>query len=508
METAKTPFYGIISIDARGGISRGDRIPWHRTPAGREDLKHFKAMTIAGGVVIMGRKTLDAMGGPLPDRFNIVVSRTLRPGMRVMSAALPVGKDGVTSETTVAVVTTDTLDEALRIGAAVPRSKRIYVIGGAELLTEALAHPDCCGVYTTIIPLDFGCDVAVPELLQSTSHMVALSSSGSSMYRYSDLVSVRSADTSMDEGENVVAGADGSEARYLALMAEIAALPPRPNRTGVPAASSFARRLEFDLCRDDNVAIIPLLTTKFVSWKSVVVELLWFLRGCRGDGDEHNTSYLERHGVKIWRGNTSREYLDGIGMTDQSEGYTGPIYGAQWRGSSTKYLARPIDDAPRADQLAAVVKSLLTDPFGRRHLVSAWNVEDLSEMVLPPCHYSFQFHIDEKLSGRLLNCIVNMRSADMFLGVPFNIASYALLTHIVAALVGVTAGRLVLSMADCHVYETHLAAVAEQCARLPGAYPRLHLPDAATLDEFAAADPAEFMLINYFCHEAISAPMA
>ncbi len=282
------------------------------------------------------------------------------------------------------------------------------------------------------------------------------------------------------------------EATYHRLLSELLSAPARPNRTEIPTRGAFMRTLRFNLTRG-NKPVMPILTTKEISFKAVVTELLWFLRA------EQNTEYLHAYGVKFWDANTTREALDARGLTDYKPGETGPIYGNQWRNWNG------VDDYRGVDQLQRVIGLLKTDPWNRRMIVTAWNPEQNDLMCLPACHYSFQFHVTPNLKGEagILNCAVNMRSADLALGVPFNIASYSLLTHIVALICDMKAGELAINMVDCHLYENHIDGVLEQLNRRPYMFPTLEfdhkLITATSIDEFANADPSQIKLVDY-CH--------
>lgn len=311
---------------------------------------------------------------------------------------------------------------------------------------------------------------------------------------------------------------DGERA-YQSLLRELLSAPSRPNRTGIPTQSLFAQTLRFDLTGNDGRRLMPLLTLKRTPFKAVVHELIWFLRGSA------DTTYLRKHGIKIWDGNTSREYLDSRGLAAYDEGQTGPIYGAQWRGVARRctddtdgWLARDVESHShgqgsqhhhqgRNDQLAETISLLRRDPYTRRAVVSAWNVEALGAMCLPPCHYSYQFWVDH---GGRLSCLVNMRSADIALGVPFNIASYALLTHMVSALLGRDGGELVIVMADCHLYADHAAAAEEMAYRRDPRPPAtITLPAAETIDDYAwKTGPDDYKLTGYDPHPAIRLAMA
>ncbi len=229
----------------------------------------------------------------------------------------------------------------------------------------------------------------------------------------------------------------------------------RMDRTGTGTLGVFGYQMRFDL--DDG---FPLLTTKKLHLKSIIHELLWFLSGST------NIGYLKEHGVRIWD-----EWAD-------DKGELGPVYGRQWRS-----WAAP--DGRSIDQMAALVERLKADPYSRRHIVSAWNPADIDTMALPPCHCLFQFHVAE---GRL-SCQLYQRSADIFLGVPFNIASYALLTMLVAQVTGYTPGDFVHTFGDAHLYLNHVAQADEQLAREPRALPRMTIsPDVPSLFDFSYRD--------------------
>ncbi|RYV52433.1 thymidylate synthase [Pengzhenrongella frigida] len=245
---------------------------------------------------------------------------------------------------------------------------------------------------------------------------------------------------------------------------------PKADRTGTGTRSVFGHQMRFDLAEG-----FPLVTTKRVHLKSIVYELLWFLRG------DSNVAWLQEHGVKIWD-----EWAG-------PDGELGPVYGAQWR-------AWPTPDGP-VDQITQVLETLRTDPDSRRMIVSAWNVAEIPKMALAPCHAFFQFYVAD---GRL-SCQLYQRSADLFLGVPFNIASYALLTHMVAAQTGLEVGEFIWTGGDCHIYDNHVDQVREQLSREPYPFPTLELTPAPSIFEYSFEDVT---MRDYRHHPAIKAPVA
>jgi thymidylate synthase len=265
---------------------------------------------------------------------------------------------------------------------------------------------------------------------------------------------------------------DHPERQYLDLVAEVvSAGARRGDRTGTGTLSLFGRQLRFDLAQG-----FPLLTTKKVHFKSIVLELIWFLRG------ETNVRWLQERGCSIWD-----EWAD-------DEGELGPVYGKQWRS-----WAAP--DGRVIDQIAAVAASLRANPDSRRHMVSAWNPADVEAMALPPCHCLFQFYV----AGGRLSCQLYQRSADVFLGLPFNIASYALLTHLMAREAGLAVGELIITLGDAHLYLNHLDQARRQLEREPYPFPSLRLSPGVRL---FAIEETDVIVEGYRAHPAIRAPIA
>ena len=260
---------------------------------------------------------------------------------------------------------------------------------------------------------------------------------------------------------------------YLNLLREVRSQGLlKEDRTGTGTLSLFGRQIRFDLSQG-----FPAVTTKKLHLKSILYELLWFLRG------DTNIGWLRQHGVSIWD-----EWAD-------EKGDLGRVYGAQWRSWRCP-------DGSTLDQIQQVVHSLRHNPDSRRHLVSAWNPGEIEEMALPPCHAFFQFYVAQ---GRL-SCQLYQRSADLFLGVPFNIASYAALTLMMAQVCGYQPGDFVHTFGDAHIYTNHLDQVDLQLSRQPFALPTLHLnPERRQLEEFVYED---FTLLHYEHHPAIKAPVA
>jgi thymidylate synthase len=273
------------------------------------------------------------------------------------------------------------------------------------------------------------------------------------------------------------------------------------DRTGVGTKSIYGTQLKFDLRNS-----LPVLTTKKVFWKGVVEELLWFIRG------QTDSKLLEAKGVKIWQGNTTREFLDKRGL-NYPVGECGPIYGAQWRAWGKYYNPNPDPNAVcinrvqsgGIDQLASVVETLRKNPNDRRMVVSAYNPDQLDMMCLPPCHVLHQYYVE---NGRL-HLMWYQRSNDFFLGSCFNISSYALLTCLIAKIVGLTPGSITYAMADTHIYLNHIEQAKEQLSRTPYPFPKLNIKkDIKSLTDIENLQFEDIELIDYQSHPAIKAPMA
>ncbi|KAF7597185.1 Thymidylate synthase [Aspergillus hancockii] len=306
------------------------------------------------------------------------------------------------------------------------------------------------------------------------------------------------------------------EYQYLDLVREILDHGERrPDRTGTGTLSIFAPRpLKFRL-NDNGRPILPLLTTKRVFTRAVITELLWFIQG--------NTSSqaLSDVGVKIWDGNGSREFLDNLGLTHREEGDLGPVYGFQWRHFGADYVDAKTDYTGQGvDQLAHIIHKLRTDPYDRRLILSAWNPKDMPSMVLPPCHMFAQFYVSFPAQGQTegedstqskpkghLHCQLYQRSCDMGLGVPFNIASYALLTHMLAHVCDLVPGSLTHVMGDAHVYRDHVDALQTQLEREPRAFPELEITRSrgGSIDGWKVED---FVIKGYDPHKSIAMKMS
>mmetsp|Transcript_47973 Transcript_47973/g.124571 ORF Transcript_47973/g.124571 Transcript_47973/m.124571 type:complete len:470 (-) Transcript_47973:2073-3482(-) len=451
------------------GIGKDGQLPWS-IPA---EMAHFKKVTTAvadkkkQNAVIMGRKTylsIPAKFRPLAGRRNFVLSSTLssEEGMTVVG----------------------NFDDAIASALADASVEKVFVIGGVGVFSSALAHPLCKELIVSRVYGSFDCDCFFPPLPEGK---FVLKSEG----EIEEDNGVRFQRVSYVPRSSSLLPHD--EYQYLNLIRTILDTGVRKgDRTGTGTISIFGAQMRFDLSQS-----FPLLTTKRVFWRGVAEELLWFVRG------DTNGNHLSEKGVKIWDGNGSREFLDNLGLTEREEGDLGPIYGFQWRHFGGEYKTMHDDyTGVGYDQLAEVVDKIKNKPTDRRILLSAWNPPAVGKMALPPCHVLAQFYVAD---GRL-SCSMYQRSCDVGLGVPFNIASYSLLTYMLAHVCGLEPGVFVHNMGDTHVYSNHVEALQEQLKREPSPFPRLRFTrKVESIDDFKMED---FELADYHPQATIKMKMA
>jgi dihydrofolate reductase/thymidylate synthase len=508
----------IAAATADGGIGYEGALPW---PPLDGDLAYFGAVTTdvmvpgARNAVIMGRRTWESLplgSRPLRQRLNIVVTST--------PASVYIPTDPFPGRPPTPVLVVSSLPDALA-AADDAGVERAFVIGGARLYEEAMLLPGVRLVLTRV-QWDGPCDVVVPGLSEASiathwdrlSRHVEPAEAPAHGPSYTVTYLRRKRGVAVSKVPAAVSSPVPSpspvlpshpEMQYLQLVAAVLERgEPRKDRTAVGTRALFASKLnllEFPL--DGNQW--PLLTTKRMNWKSVVEELLWFLHGCT------DSKVLEARGVRIWSGNGSRDFLDSRGLVHNRDGDLGPVYGFQWRHFGARYKTADDDyTGCGVDQIEALVTGLRRDPAGRRHILSAWNPADLDRMALPPCHMLSQFWV----GADGLHCMMIQRSGDLGLGVPFNIASYALLTRLVAAAVGIPAARLSIMIGDAHVYNNHVDELRTQLTRAPHPFPvlELHPPaDAVNPDgtvPILAWRAEHVRVVGYTSHGPLPMPMA
>eukprot|EP00268_Persea_americana_P037714 TRINITY_DN373_c1_g2_i1.p1 TRINITY_DN373_c1_g2~~TRINITY_DN373_c1_g2_i1.p1 ORF type:complete len:569 (-),score=122.33 TRINITY_DN373_c1_g2_i1:2000-3706(-) len=494
----KRTYQVVAAATQNMGIGKDGKLPW-KLPS---DLKFFKEVTLTTSdpvkknAVIMGRKTWESIPlehRPLPGRLNVVLTR---------SGSF----DIATAEN---VVICASMKSALELLAASPYClsiEKVFVVGGGQVLSDALNASGCDAIHLTEIKTNFDCDTFIPPIDLSVFHPWYSSFpvvENNIRFTFVTYVRVRSSgveplDTSKFEVEkfgflpkNIFDKHE--EYLYLMLVQDIILNGvQKDDRTGTGTVSKFGCQMRFNLRKN-----LPLLTTKKVFWRGVVEELLWFISGST------NAKVLQEKGIRIWDGNASRDFLDCIGLADREEGDLGPIYGFQWRHFGARYTNMQADYTGKGfDQLLDVIDKIKNKPDDRRIILSAWNPSDLELMALPPCHMFAQFYV----ANGELSCQMYQRSADMGLGVPFNIASYALLTCMIAHVCDLAPGDFVHVLGDAHVYQTHVRPLQEQLQKLPKPFPVLKInPQKKDIDSFVATD---FTLVGYDPHQKIEMKMA
>jgi len=375
------------------------------------------------------------------------------------------------------------------------------VIGGQSAYIEAVQMPNCQRIFLTRVGKDLDCDAFFPAFDEAQFKVAHVSTTKTHGELPFDFVlyerigddSKAALKPSAPAAPLVEAGLQHEEYQYLDAIRKIMEKGvAMDDRTGVGTISTFGEQMRFDLRKG-----FPLLTTKRVFWRGVLEELLWFVRG------DTNGKHLSEKGIKIWDGNGSKEFLEKRGLGHREEGDLGPVYGFQWRHFGAKYVDMHTDYTGQGvDQLVECIDKIKNDPTDRRIIITAWNPADLQEMALPPCHMFCQFYV----ANGELSCLMYQRSCDMGLGVPFNIASYALLTYMVAQVCGLKPGDFVHTLGNAHIYKNHVEPLKTQLERTPRPFPILKVnPDVKDIDGFKAED---FELIGYSPHGKIAMEMA
>ncbi len=445
----------IFAVDQNNNFCSSDRIslPWKRV---NEDMKWFKDCTTLGdgkNAIIMGKNTFASMcHKPLKDRVNIIISKTMSA-----QGILPNGIFVATHLNTA-------INKAKEAGC-----KHIFVIGGISLIEEAFNHPELEQVFITTIDNEYESKDFIKFNYKLPESMYLRDMINLGNNHYVKIYSKEKINT--------------DESKYIDLVKDVLVNgESRDDRTGVGTISVFGRHFTMDISNS-----FPLLTTKRVFWRGVAEELLFFISG------KTDTKILEAKGVNIWKGNTSREFLDKRGLNNLQEGEYGKSYGYQWRHFGDK-----------VDQLQELIDGIKNDPYSRRHYMTAWNPLELNNIPLPACHLSCQFYVSPKTNK--LSCQVYMRSCDIFLGLPFNIASYALLTYMICHLTNLQPEKLSFCLGDAHIYKNHIEQCKEMINRDLKHLPTLKIKrEVKDIDSFNFED---FEIVGYNPHPTIKAEMA
>ena len=465
-----TTFSLIVAAHSEtGGIGFEGKLPW-KIP---QDMRRFRDLTSdtrsgKPNALIMGRQTFDSVSWSTcaQNRMIVVISHL---------------SSNITSSH---ISFVSSFDDALKWVNG--KTDHIFVIGGAKIYKQSLTHPGLRRILFTSVRYNSSVihnyDTFMPAIDWSNFDMVHTSQCQDGRYSLDFQTWIRKVNE--------------EEQQYLDLIRHVLYNGQlRPDRTGTGVLSSFGHRMEFDLKYN-----FPLLTTKPVFFRGVVEELLWFLRG------HTNANLLQDKNVHIWDGNGSREYLDSIGLESREINDLGPIYGFQWRHFGAVYKSCRDDyTGCGVDQIDTIIRQIKNNPTDRRIILNSWNVADLPQMALPPCHVLAQFYVE---SDNYLSCQMYQRSCDLGLGIPFNIASYALLTCIVADVCGLKPGRFIHLLGDTHIYNTHKQHLQEQIQRTPNSFPQLKIEHHHQPDNWSQWSFDDFKLKNYHPQNKIKMPMA
>nr|QBK85603.1 MAG: bifunctional dihydrofolate reductase-thymidylate synthase [Marseillevirus LCMAC101] len=455
----------IVAIDSGNGMAKNGGIPW----GSKSDQRYFRETTHGRGknAVIMGRITYESIPTqfrPLQGRHCVVVSRSWRQ-----------------EEHPDIIVCPSLLDALSILGGSVKAYEEVFVAGGEHIYNEAVRDYLylCDRIHVNKFKTDYDCDQHFP------------------WDEIKDFPILKDVQRTRDFQRYVfLSKIEHPEYQYLKLIQDIAENgDPKPDRTGIGTRSKFGVKMEFDISER-----IPILTTKKVNYEAIVKELLFFISG------NTNTNILKEQGVKIWTANTSKDFLLNVGL-DYDEGDMGPLYGFQWRHWGAEYEGMDKDYTGKGiDQLSNLINNIRKDPHSRRHLLSCWNVSQLKEMCLNPCHFTCQFNVSG--DRRHLDCQLYQRSGDMFLGVPYNIACYSMLTCMIAQITGLRPRKFTHIIGDAHVYNSHQDQVKKQLNRTPRPFPRLSFRGATRIHEIDDFDFKSFIIEGYTSWPHITAPMA
>jgi len=489
----------VVSLNNHNLIGENDDLLIHS----KKDLRNFQKITSVTNnnssdknIVIMGYNTWQSIPSekkPLKDRINIVLTRnhSLEESSDVKSFV--------------------SLEKAFEYSSKF--TSETFVIGGSQIFNECCKTEFISGLdklYITRFDDNYNPRDSTHSFPLKLMQNMKLMNRSEKIHEICERPHLKVAKSFLDEylkeqsSKSVSFTFDiyqqsdkinNDEYQYLNLLNKILKEGLETESRNSKVLSLFGERMVFDLQLG-----FPLLTTKFVGYKTILRELIWFISGSTSNKE------LTDKKVNIWTQNSSRKFLDERNL-DYEEGDLGPVYGFQWRHFGADYIDKDTDYSGKGiDQLQNVIDLIKNDPTSRRIIMNSWNAYDLDKMALPPCHVMCQFNVDTK--NNKLNCQLYQRSGDMFLGVPFNIASYAFLTHIIAKITGYQVGKLIHILGDTHIYESHIDSVKSQLERIPNKFPELIISDAVTeLSNINDIKEEHFTIKNYNHYDKIKAEM-
>ena len=467
-------FNVILATDSKGNIGLNNDIPWKF----QKDINFFKSITTSQtvlpginsskNILIMGRKTWESMNKKvLPNRISWVITTQYKYFNSLNT------NDNITFFPNF---------ESAYFNSLIHLSSDIWIIGGLKIYDEALRHYACDKIYWTQINGEFNSDIKI-NLSNYNIKWTNLITTTDLNLKDNNIYNI-----TFNQGNIIL----GIEQNYLSIMFDIILNGEKRNTRNGITRSLFNKTISWDLTRG-----FPLLTTKKMFWKGIVEELLFFIRG------DTDSSKLSQKGVRIWEPNTNREFLDLMNF-NYPVGEMGPMYGYQWRFFNKPYPSTDTDTFKGIDQLSNIIEEIKNNPNSRRILMTDFNPIQAHQGVLYPCHsIIIQFYIAE---GKL-HCSMYQRSADFFLGIPFNIASTSLFVHIVCQLTNLEPGNVNLIMGDYHLYDQHLDVVMEQIKRIPYDLPELQMTPFTTLQQVEESNFNDYQILNYKSHPVIKAPL-
>jgi dihydrofolate reductase/thymidylate synthase len=460
------------------------------------DLKYFQKITTTKfnnkeNVVIMGYNTWKSIGKPLKNRTNIVISKN--------------HKDEFNENSDVSCF--ESIESCFKHLMNIDFGK-VFIIGGSTIYKEIiLNHFDKIDlIYHTEILVNVPVDILIhnsedltfsgislPQYMIDKSIKNLKHDYKKSIGKIYDFTTNQYIEKEINYSENVYQKTNNinhEEYQYLNIMKDILENGSQKQSRNSIVYSQFGKQMKFDLRNG-----FPLLTTKRVPWKTVLRELIWFINGST------DNRLLQQQNVHIWDGNSTKEFLESRGLEHYEDGDLGPIYGFQWRHFGAEYKNHETDYSEKGkDQLQWIIDEIKSNPNSRRLIMSSWNPSDLEKMALPPCHVMVQFNID----GEYIDAQLYQRSGDLFLGVPFNIASYSFLLHIIGNLTGYTPRYFIHTLGDTHIYENHKEAVNEQLSRIPSQFPKILVNNIKNINEIEESD---FEILDYNYYPTIKADM-
>ena len=461
----------IVAFSTTFGIGLKGGIPWKI----KDDLEHFRRLTM-GNIVVMGKKTWESLGcRSLVGRTNIILTNIGQSE-----------RDDVAYNNDFKMM--DEIELKQYIINENNKGKNIFIIGGESVFRMYMGVAE--KIYSTHVYGNWESDVLFPI---ENFNMYEITYVGDEKVS-DDFTKYRHITYSLSEKPH-------DEYAYLNSLQNILTYgKSRPDRTGVGTISVFVP----EVLRFDISSTLPLFTTKQVSFKSILKELLWMLRG------ETDSKILEGQGVNIWKDNTTRGFLDKRGLHDYKEGWLGPLYGYNWRHFGFKYMGGDIDYTGKGyDQLEELISGLKNDPFSRRHMLTTYDPSVIDKCVLAPCHgIVIQFYVEEFGGNLHLSCSVYIRSNDMFLGNPYNTTSYSLLTCLIALKCDMLPKTLHLCIGDSHIYSNHVVQALQQIKRNPLPFPLLSINKDVKEKDWKDIKVEDFEVLGYLHHTKIVGKMA